>query len=104
MSPERRPELEQSELLFTRTPTGRDGYEIWQEQRRAVVLEASRVLGLPLGREVEVELRDGVSMRGVLRLADDGLFLEVTREKPPMLRIDQCTFHPREIVTCARVD
>lgn len=104
MAPEPPDELEQGELVFSRTPTGPDGYEIWQEQRRAVMLQAARTLGLPLGREVEVELRDGARMKGVLQLAEDGLFIEVSREKPPLLRIGKCTFQPREIVSCARVD
>lgn len=104
MSPANPATSEQPELPFAPVPSGPDGYQLWKEQQQALVREASRVLGLPLGREVAVELRDGVRLRGVLRFAEDGLFIEVSREKAPLLRIDRCTFHPREIVSCARLD
>lgn len=104
MSPEHPASPDQPELPFAPVPSGPDGYQLWQEQRQSLLRDASRVLGLPLGREVEVELRDGVRLRGFLQFAEDGLFIQVSREKPPLLRIGRCTFHPREIVSCARLD
>ncbi|MFM8418663.1 MAG: hypothetical protein ACKOEQ_00880 [Verrucomicrobiota bacterium] len=66
--------------------------------------EAGRRLGLPLGHPVRIELKDGCQLRGVLRLAEEGLFLEVGREPghEPMLRVDRCTFGLTDIASCVR--
>ena len=95
---------EQSEFNFGAGGSGRDGHLAWQRQREDSVRAAGRVLGLPLGRRVELELKDGCRMRGVLRLAEDGLFVDAVRERPPLLRMDRCTFFPGDIERCVRVD
>lgn len=94
----------QWELPFDAPGGGGDGYATWQEHRRAAMSEAGRRLGLPLGHRVHVELKDGCRFRGVLRLAEEGLFLDVGREAGdgPMLRLDRCTFGLKDIASCVR--
>lgn len=94
----------QWELPFDAPGGGGDGYATWQKHRRAALSEAGRRLGLPLGHPVHVELKDGCRLRGVLRLAEEGLFLEVGREPGdgPMLRVDRCTFRLKDIASCVR--
>lgn len=94
----------QGELPFDAPGARGDGYATWQERRRAAMTEAGRRLGLPLGHPVRIELKDGCQLRGVLRLAEEGLFLEVGREPghEPMLRVDRCTFGLTDIASCVR--
>jgi len=95
---------EQQELSFDAPVAGPDGYATWQEHRRSAMAEAGRRLGLPLGHRVHVELTDGCRLTGVLRLADEGLFLDVTRDAGdgPMLRMERCTFSMKDIASCVR--
>lgn len=96
--------MHQGELSWDQSSAGADGHASWMEQRRAALAAAGKALGLPLGHEVDLELRDGCRMRGVLRLAEDGLFVDVTRDKPPLLRVDRCTFGLGDMVSCVKVE
>jgi hypothetical protein len=67
----------QSEFDFQRA--GKDGLLLWREEFRKQQRKLARELNMPLGREVEVWLRDGLRLRGELRFAD------------PLLLPAQCT-------------
>jgi hypothetical protein len=95
---------DQGELDWNAKPGGVDGLEAWHRQRRDAVRDVGKALGLPLGRTVDLELKDGCRMRGLLCMAEDGLFIDASRERPPLLRIDRCTFLPGDIARCVRVD
>lgn len=92
------------ELGLWSSNVGMDGHRSWLQQRHDAIRAAGRALGLPLGRLVELELNDGCRMRGVLRLAEEGLFIEASRERPPWLRIDRCTFRLGDIGRCECVE
>ena len=91
--------------LFSRPiGPGADGYVTWRQQRLGAVNRLGQVAGLPLNQKVEVTLRDGVRLRGVLRLKEELLFQE---EKPASgldLVVDQVGFKSSEIESCVRID
>ncbi len=98
------PEPEQLGFNFAARPGESDGLSRWHEERRSALKEMARQLGLPLDRRVEVILRDGIRLRGVLHLARDDLFIEPKRDLSLQLRIDRCTFLPTDIESCVRID
>src|SRR5689334_5446405 len=53
------------------------GVSSWREQRHQAMLTLSRKLGLPLGRKVEVWLRNEIRLVGTLRLQEEQLFVPV---------------------------
>ena len=57
-----------------------------------------------MGREVEVWLRNGIRLRGILRLREDLLFLEAPTEVHLDLVVDGVVFRQGEIESCVRVD
>ena len=61
-------------------------------------------LGLPLERQVEIWLTGDIKLVGVLQLAQPPLFIDESRNVPLELRIDNCTFTPRDIQSCVRLD
>jgi hypothetical protein len=83
---------------------GGQGYTQWQASRRAALGELARKLGLPLGRGVEVRLRDGVVLRGQLSLCEEQLFIEPKRDFRLELRIGRATFAAGDIESCVRLD
>ena len=64
----------------------------------------ARRLGLPLGREVEVWLKDGVRLRGLLRLKEAMLFLENVDERSLELAVGKVDFRHADIESCVRMD
>ena len=84
--------------------TGPDGLSAWRRQRQGMLDQTARANGLPLGHPCHVELRYGVTLDGLLVLADDELFVEVERNPELRLRIGKCTFTAGEIVSVARLD
>jgi hypothetical protein len=85
-------------------PNAPDGYKRWQAQRYACRQELAERLGLPLGRGVEVWLKDGVLLRGLLNLAEEPLFVEADRMATLELVVDKIRFRPSEIESCVRLD
>ena len=83
---------------------GEHGFQSWLNQRRIALTKLADELGLPLGREVEVWLKGEVRLKGVLRLAEAPLFIDAQRNLQLELRIDRCTFIPRDIEACVRLD
>jgi len=94
----------QLELPLGSGNQGGSGLDRWHAERDAALRQLSRNLGLPLGHRVEILLRDGVRLIGILRLADDRLWIEPARDFQVLLRIDACTFTPAEIDSCLRLD
>src|SRR6266487_1704095 len=59
----------QGQLRFDDVGSG-SGLDRWREQFNAAQRELARKLGLPIDRQVEVWLKDGLRLRGVLRLCE----------------------------------
>jgi hypothetical protein len=76
----------------------------WHAQRCEALLQMARKLGLPLAHPVEVWLLDGVRLRGVLRLAEETLFIDDALEPALELMVDGVRFTPAEIQSCVRQD
>jgi len=93
----------QPEFDFSQS-TGGDGLDRWHQQRERASHRLARRLGLPLERQVEVWLKDGVRLRGKLRLKESMLFLEALDEHDLELAIDKVTFHFAEMESCLRLD
>lgn len=94
---------EQSEFSFDST-TSADGYQYWVTSRRTNAQELGRKLGLPVGHQVEVWLRDGVRLRGSLRLKNEFLLIEEKQLRDLVLVADGISFTYPEIESCIRVD
>jgi hypothetical protein len=93
----------QIEIDFTAAGAG-NGYTRWQEQRQAALRQLALQMGLPLGRNVVVRLRDGVELSGLLRLKEEKLFIEETRDFSLELIVDGVEFTAAEIEACVRTD
>jgi len=97
--------LEQQQLELNFTPgRGEEGLNHWHEERRRALEALAQKMGLPLGREVEVCLRDGIVLRGKLALREEQLFIEPTRDFRLELMVDKVPFTAAEIESCVRVD
>src|SRR5260370_1032425 len=93
----------QMEIDF-RSSQPEHGFQAWLNQRRATLTELALQLGLPLGHQVEMWLKDHVRLSGVLELAQPPLFIPEDRSLRLELRIDRCTFTPEDIESCVRLD
>ena len=82
----------------------KDGLTQWHAERDAAVQRAVEDLGLPIGRSVEIWLRGGIRLRGVLRLRDTVLMLEERAAWNLELEVDNVSFRPSEIESCTRMD
>lgn len=96
-------EMNQSELPFDAAAPP-SGYDHWQAERRAAKVTLSKRLGLPLGHQVEVWLRDEVRLRGRLELAGEKLFLPECNDVHLQLAVRRAIFEAREIESCVRTD
>ena len=88
--------------LFGAGPT--TGYDLWREQRRQALKELSRKMGLPLGRKVEIWLRNDIRLLGVLRLREEQLFIPEQRDPQLELTVDNVPFVPGEMKSCVVLD
>jgi hypothetical protein len=93
----------QGELGFV-SGGSEDGYAKWVAVRQLAVEAAAQKLNLPLGHQSEIWLRDGIRLRGILRLADEVLFIEEKRILDLALVCDRVTFTYAEMETCLRLD
>ena len=89
----------QAELNFGAND-GDAGYQRWQEQRREAVRQLSQKMGLPIGRKVEVWLRNDIRVVGVLRLREELLFLPEPGDPKVELIVDNVPFVPGEMTSC----
>jgi hypothetical protein len=81
-----------------------DGYARWQAARKESAIAQARRLNLHLGHQVEVWLRGGVRLRGLLRLREEQLLVEEDRIRHLELMVDRVPFTYREIDSCVRLD
>jgi hypothetical protein len=88
---------------FQAAPRAADSLSLWREERAREVEKACQRIGLPIGRNVEVRLNSGTTLRGVLRLAEEMLWVEADR-KTVILQIEEATFHISEIAAAVRTD
>ncbi len=94
--------MDQDEIDFDRPAA--DGVEAWRRQRAVQQRQLARDTGLPIGRRVRLELRDGSGMEGKLELAENLLFIEPTHRAELRLRIDRCEFLARDVASCVRLE
>ena len=93
----------QPEFDFDRSAPA-DGLDRWHAQRERASRRLARRLGLPLDHEVEVRLKDGVILRGKLRLKETVLILEAVDERTLELVIGRADFRPADMDACVRLD
>lgn len=93
----------QLEINFS-TPQPESGFQAWVNQRREVLTELAKKMGLPLGHPVEIWLKGDVRLSGTLELGQPMLFVPEDRNPKLELRIDRCTFTPADIESCVRLD
>lgn len=95
---------EQSLFDFQATPPAMaDPLSTWRESRAREVERMCRRLGLPIGRNAEVRLKSGTTLRGLLQFAEETLLVETDR-KTVIFRIAEATFHMSEIAAAVRMD
>jgi hypothetical protein len=80
------------------------GYDEWIAGRKLAAQELARQLGLPLNHQVEVWLRGGIRLKGLLRLHEEILFMDQERIRHLELTVDRVSFTYREIESCVRLD
>ncbi len=94
---------EQLEMGFDNS-AGDAGYSAWVDERREAMRRLARSLGMPLNKQVEVWLRGGIRLRGLLLLKEEKLFLEDQRDSKLELEVDHVVFTPAEVESCVRLD
>lgn len=94
---------QQGELDFDKSGQP-DGVQEWRARRAQAVRDLALRLGLPLNRQAEVRLYDGVTLRGLLCLREEILFLDAISEGDLELRVGRATFNYHEIESCVRLD
>lgn len=80
------------------------GFNQWRQQRREAMRKLAREMGLPLEHQVEVWLRGGIRLRGMLRLREEMLFVEEKGDDALFLVIDGVSFVTSEMESCVRTD
>ncbi len=93
----------QGELNF-QGESAEAGYSEWIIVRNMAAEAAAQKLNLPIGHETEVWLRNGIRLKGKLRLSNDLLFVEETQIKTLPLVIDGVTFSFSELESCVRLE
>src|SRR5258708_6886021 len=73
----------------------------WRGRRSKEVAELCQRLGLPIGHEVEVELSSGPVLCGILQLAEELLWNDVSR-KAVRLEVDGLKFGLGEVASVVR--
>jgi hypothetical protein len=94
---------EQAELRFDGGPEA-GGLAAWRAARQQAARSLALRLGLPLNHQVEVWLRGGVRLRGLLRLEEEVLFPDQECANALALVVEQVVFTPAEIESCVRLD
>jgi hypothetical protein len=88
---------------FQAAPIAADSLSLWRASRASEIEKACHRLGLPIGKSAEVRLKSGTTLRGLLRLAEENLWIEADR-KTVILQIAEATFHISEIAAAVRTD
>jgi len=98
---------EQMEFDFSAGPAAdseHDGLARWRAEMRAEEEAEARRLGLPLRREVEVELESGAMVRGKLEFAQPELLRLARRPARLALRVGSSVFDHSQIARCIALD
>jgi hypothetical protein len=88
---------------FQAAPMSADSLSLWRELRAKEIEKACHRIGLPIGKNAEVRLKSGTTLRGLLRLAEETLWIEADR-KTVILQIEEATFHISEVAAAVRTD
>ncbi|MGI8604064.1 MAG: hypothetical protein ACR2OZ_13880 [Verrucomicrobiales bacterium] len=83
--------------------SGTAGWEHWRAERDRQMFELSKQMGLPLGRQVEIELVNGPVLRGRLLLDSPELFLPSRGYTQVRLRIGRAVFEAAHVSQCVVV-
>lgn len=93
----------QPELNFNTPSSG--GYELWLKQRQSLVAHLTHQLGLPIGHQAEVWLKDGVMLRGKLTIREETIrWSDDNKAAGVELVIGQVSFPLAHIESCVRLD
>jgi hypothetical protein len=93
----------QTELNFNSTVQN-DALLAWREQRKQAHIALARKIGLPLDHKVELWLRGGIRLRGMLRMKEN-LLLVPEDDAPDMaFEVGNVPFLIEEMESCVRLD
>ncbi|MFN0128357.1 MAG: hypothetical protein ACKV19_16915 [Verrucomicrobiales bacterium] len=97
---------DQLEFDFFRQPSEfeTDGLDHWRQEMRAQDEAEARRLGLPLRRQVEVQLESGALLSGRLEFADAELLRLTRRPAKLSLRVGTSVFDYSQIARCIVLD
>ncbi len=93
---------DQFEFAFDRTD-GPDGAAKWREDREQTIRDWCQKLGLPIKHRVEVVLKQGPLLRGLLRVAGEELWIEGDRHSI-RLEVDGVEIRLGDIESLSRTD
>jgi len=97
----------QPEFIFSSGPGNQhqvDGLGSWRQECTEAMRVLAIKLGLPISHRVEVCLKDGVILRGNLRVGEVLLTLEKFDRNKMALQVDGVIFFYGEIESCVRLD
>ena len=83
-------------------PSASDPLAAWRETRLLEQVALARRVGLPLGALVEVWLKNGIRLRGTLRLREEWLNSEEVRLAEIRLEVESVAFLYKEMESCVR--
>jgi hypothetical protein len=85
-------------------PSGEsDGLAGWREELRRQHLDLAKKLGLPLDHAAEVWLKNGICLKGILRLDEEMLLHVAPTHANIRFIIDRAPFQYSEIERCIRL-
>lgn len=93
----------QDEIDFLNPPAGIGGYEKFKKEREEWNLREGERHGLPLGKQVEVDLGLGRKAKGRLFIDETSQLLEPDA-RDPMLRVGNRVFRLSEVEGFVRLD
>ena|SRR5437660_494289 len=98
-------QLTQPEFDFPSSPAAaqRHGLGEWREKSTEAMRQLAIKLGLPLSHRVEVCLKDGVILRGNLRVGEVLLALDKIDRNKMALQVDGVIFFYGEMEFCVRL-
>lgn len=82
--------------------SGEEGFEAWRRERREEATRESGVLGLPIGKHVEITLTCGQTLRGRLQYLER--FAKTRRNRDSELEVEGVAFRRSEVTSCVRRD
>ena len=77
------------------------GFQFWRTEQRERLERLAALAGLPLGYQVELELKMGAVLRGRLLLEDKNLN-QTVKAMGLLLRVGSAVFLAADVVSCVR--